>query len=72
MSEPETVTRRVMWEVDVEFPADADDRHIAESVAKAYFQDRIANGESGTSCVFKVMRHDLHDVWSGREVDLSK
>lgn len=42
---------RVTWEVDVEAESPED---AARQVAKTYFQDRIANGEVDTSCVFDV------------------
>lgn len=70
--EPLTITRRVTWEVDVVFPVDSSDRDIAKAVAETYFQQRIADGEPDTACVFKVQQLPETGSQGCVEVDLSK
>lgn len=60
-------TYRVTWEVDVEAETP---QEAAKLAAQTYFQDRIANGEAETSCVFEV--EPLNENAGPFEVDLAK
>lgn len=57
---------QVSWTVDI----DAENpQQAAQAVASLYFQERIAEGEPDTACVFKVRANDQQD-W--QEIDLSE
>lgn len=62
MARSQTETLRVSWAVDIEVPLGTLDRDVALLIADKYFQQRIAEGEVDSACVFKV---------DGREVDLA-
>lgn len=63
----------VTWTVDVEA---ASPSNAVLEVAKEYFQDRIAQGQPGTACVFRVIQsnvigsatvHDVADIFKSMD-----